>query len=51
MSVLEIHLLGRPQVARDGQAAPNPRGHKVWGLLAYLLRSERAPSRADLSRR
>lgn len=48
MPALEIHLLGRPRVTRDGKAVPRPRGHKVWGLLAYLLRSERAPSRAEL---
>ena len=45
---LEIHLLGRPRVIRDGAAAPKPRGHKVWGLLAYLLRTDRPPSRAEL---
>ena len=33
---------------RDGVPAPNPRGHKVWGLLAYLLRSDRPPSRAEV---
>src|SRR4051812_21200604 len=48
VSKLEIHLLGQPRVARDGEAAPNPRGHKAWGLLAYLLRTDRAPSRAEL---
>jgi DNA-binding SARP family transcriptional activator len=48
LSKLEIHLLGQPRVARDGEAAPHPRGHKVWGLLAYLLRTDRAPSRAEL---
>lgn len=26
----------------------NPRGHKAWGLLAYLLRRDRPPSRAEL---
>jgi DNA-binding SARP family transcriptional activator len=45
---LEIHLLGQPRVVRDGEAAPSPRGHKVWGLLAYLLRTDRPPSRAEL---
>jgi DNA-binding SARP family transcriptional activator len=33
---------------RDGEAAPNPRGHKVWALLAYLLRTDRPPSRAEV---
>jgi DNA-binding SARP family transcriptional activator len=31
-----------------GDVAPYPRGHKVWGLLAYLLRTDRPPSRAEL---
>src|SRR5262249_2715429 len=48
LSELEIYLLGRPRVTRDGEAAPNPRGYKAWGLLAYLLRSQHAPSRAEL---
>jgi DNA-binding SARP family transcriptional activator len=48
LSALEIHLLGQPRVTRDGEAAPHPRGHKVWGLLAYLLRTDRPPSRAEL---
>ena len=48
VSALEIHLLGQPRVVRDGKVAPSPRGHKVWGLLAYLLRSDRVPSRAEL---
>ena len=48
VSALEIHLLGKPRVSRDGEVVPHPRGHKVWGLLAYLLRTDRAPSRAEL---
>jgi DNA-binding SARP family transcriptional activator len=48
VSALEIHLLGQPRVTRDGHAAPHPRGHKVWGLLAYLLRADRPPSRAEV---
>jgi DNA-binding SARP family transcriptional activator len=48
LSALEIHLLGQPRVTRGGEAAPNPRGHKVWGLLAYLLRTDRPPSRAEV---
>jgi len=34
--MLAVHLLGNPRVLRDGQPLPAPRGHKVWGLLAYL---------------
>jgi DNA-binding SARP family transcriptional activator len=48
VSALEIHLLGQPRVTRDGEPAPSPRGHKVWGLLAYLLRTDRPPSRAEV---
>ena len=48
MSALEIHLLGPPRVTRDGVTAPSPRGHKVWALLAYLLRTDRPPSRAEV---
>jgi DNA-binding SARP family transcriptional activator len=45
---LEIYLLGRPRVERDGEAVANPRGYKAWGLLAYLLRTDRPPSRDEL---
>ena len=48
VSELEIHLLGQPRVMRDGEEAPHRCGHKVWGLLAYLLRTDRPPSRAEL---
>lgn len=34
---LTVRLLGVPQVLRDGVPVPAPRGHKPWGLLAYLL--------------
>jgi DNA-binding SARP family transcriptional activator len=46
---LAIHLLGPPRVERGGEPAPAPRGHKVWGLLAYLARSEAAVSRKHLA--
>jgi DNA-binding SARP family transcriptional activator len=42
---LSIHLLGRPRIERDGVGVEPPRGHKAWGLLAYLLRSQVPPSR------
>jgi DNA-binding SARP family transcriptional activator len=48
LSGLEIHLLGTPRVERDGEAVPGPRGYKAWGLLAYLLRTDRPPSREQL---
>ena len=33
-----IRLLGRPTIERDGTTVAGPRGHKAWGLLAYLAR-------------
>jgi DNA-binding SARP family transcriptional activator len=46
---LAIHLLGAPRVERDGQALPAPRGHKVWGLLAYLIRCDAGATRRHLA--
>ena len=46
---LAIHLLGPPRVERGGKPLPAPRGHKVWGLLAYLVRSEAPVSRKHLA--
>ena len=42
---LSIHLLGRPRIERDGVGEEPMRGHKAWGLLTYLLRSQVPPSR------
>jgi DNA-binding SARP family transcriptional activator len=36
---LAIHLLGRPHLERDREPVAGPRGHKAWGLLAYLILS------------
>lgn len=44
-----IHLLGTPCVLRDGLALPAPRGHKAWGLLAYLIRHDTGMSRTHLA--
>jgi DNA-binding SARP family transcriptional activator len=46
---LTIQLLGSPSLERDGVALEPPRGHKAWGLLAYLVRSRVAPSRERLA--
>jgi DNA-binding SARP family transcriptional activator len=46
---LVIRLLGAPRIVRDGTAAAPPRGRKAWGLLAYLLLSERAPTRSRVA--
>lgn len=45
---LTIRLLGAPGVERDGVMQQAPRGHKAWGLLAYLLLNRRPVSRASL---
>lgn len=34
---LQLHLLGAPQVIRAGQPVLALRGHKAWGVLAYLV--------------
>jgi DNA-binding SARP family transcriptional activator len=46
---LSIHLLGPPRVERGGTAVGAPRGHKAWGLLAYLVRSGVPPTRERLA--
>jgi DNA-binding SARP family transcriptional activator len=46
---LAIHLLGTPRVERHGQGVAPPRGHKVWGLLAYLIRSDAGANRKHLA--
>lgn len=46
---LTIHLLGPPRAERDGLPLPQPRGHKIWALLAYLLRSSAPVRRPQLS--
>src|SRR5688572_27933129 len=42
---LDIRLLGSPNVRRDGVTVAPPRGHKVWGLLAYLVLNDQPISR------
>jgi DNA-binding SARP family transcriptional activator len=44
-----IHLLGTPHVEHDGAPVDGPRGHKVWGLLTYLLRSPVPPTREHVA--
>jgi DNA-binding SARP family transcriptional activator len=47
---LAIHLLGNSHLERDGEPVAGPRGHKVWGLLAYLILSRiQKPSREHLA--
>jgi len=47
---LAIHLLGRPHLERDREPVASPRGHKAWGLVAYLMLSRvNKPSRENLA--
>ncbi|HEY3054693.1 MAG TPA: BTAD domain-containing putative transcriptional regulator [Thermoanaerobaculia bacterium] len=46
--MLEIRLLGEPEVVRDGQAVPLPASKKSRALLAYLAVTGRAHSRERL---
>lgn len=49
LSRLFIHLLGRPRLEIDGASGYRFRSRKSWALLAFLLLTERPPSRAQLS--
>jgi len=44
-----IQLLGRPQITRGPAGAYTFRSRKSWGLLAYLILSERPPARSQLA--
>jgi DNA-binding SARP family transcriptional activator len=46
---ITIQLLGRPRIARDPGDAYRFRSRKSWGLLAYLILSERPPPRSQLA--
>jgi DNA-binding SARP family transcriptional activator len=46
---LTISLLGRPRLARQSGEAYQFRSRKSWALLAYLILSERPPSRRELA--
>lgn len=46
---LVITLLGSPSVEVDGAGPRGLRGHKSWGVLAYLLLNQRVPSRHELA--
>jgi DNA-binding SARP family transcriptional activator len=43
-----IRLLGVPTIERDGRTITGPRGHKAWGVLAYLALTDTPPSRQRL---
>lgn len=42
-------MLGTPSIEVDGVPAAGPRGRKSWGLLAFLVLTNRAPSRQRLA--
>ncbi len=46
--MLEIRLIGRPHLLRDGVPIPGPRGAKCWALLARVVRSSDPISRQQL---
>ena len=45
---ITVHLLGRPCIEVPGETPYRFRSQKSWGLLAYLLLTERPPSRSHL---
>ena len=45
---IAAHLLGPPLMVRDGVVYAPPKGKKVWALFAYLVLSERQPTRSQL---
>jgi DNA-binding SARP family transcriptional activator len=47
--VLAIHLLGRPSIDRGAAEAYQFRSRKSWALLAYLMLTERPPTRSQLA--
>ena len=49
MSTLDIRLLGRPEIVRDGAVGAPPRGHKAWAVLAYLLLADHPVGRARVA--
>lgn len=47
--MLDIRLIGRPRLERDGVALANPRGQKAWALLGMLARETEPISRRRLT--
>jgi len=46
---MTIQLLGRPRITRDSADVYRFRSRKSWGLLAYLILSERPAARSQLA--
>ena len=42
-------MLGPPEIERDGVVVAPPRGHKAWGVLAYVVLAERPVARTRLA--
>jgi DNA-binding SARP family transcriptional activator len=47
--MLAVHLLGRPRIQRSTGEAYQFRSRKSWALLAYLILSDRPPTRSQLA--
>jgi DNA-binding SARP family transcriptional activator len=47
--VLAVHLLGCPRIDRGGAEGYQFRSRKSWALLAYLMLSDRPPTRSQLA--
>ena len=47
--MLEIRLIGRPRLLRDGEPTDPPRGNKTWAVLARLVRSPDPVGRQQLA--
>ncbi len=45
----QLQLLGPPRLTSAGAPVEPPRGTKSWGLLAYLVRAQVAPTRGHLA--
>ena len=46
---LAVHLLGRPELVRPTAGTYQFRSRKSWAVLAYLLLTERPPTRSRLA--
>ncbi|MFN0091415.1 MAG: BTAD domain-containing putative transcriptional regulator [Acidimicrobiales bacterium] len=47
---LQVRLLGKPALhSGDATASPRVRGHKAWGLFAYLVLNDQPPARQRLA--
>ena len=47
---IEIKLIGRPRLVKDGEELPRPRGQKSWAVLVRLALASRPLYRNELAR-